>query len=57
MLRKEGGNAHTLDALLQALVMLERRPSGRRRIILMIAEKRDRRSKAGLGDVMECPNM
>jgi VWFA-related protein len=53
MLRKEGGDAHMLDALRQALLMLERRPAGRRRIILMIAEKRDRASQAKLPDVME----
>ncbi len=53
MLRKEGGEAHMLDALSQALVMLEHRPSGRRRIILMIAEKRDRSSQAKLDEVME----
>jgi VWFA-related protein len=53
MLRKEGGDARMLDALHQALLMLERRPVGRRRIILMIAEKRDRSSQAKLTDVME----
>jgi VWFA-related protein len=53
MLRKEGSSAHILDALLEALAMLERRPSHRRRIILMIAEKRDRQSGAKLPDVME----
>ena len=53
MLRKEGGDAHMLDALRQALLMLERRPPGRRRIILMIAEKRDRSSDAKLPEVME----
>jgi VWFA-related protein len=53
MLRMEGGEAHMLDALRQALLMFERRPPGRRRIILMIAEKRDRSSKAKLADVME----
>ena len=53
MLRKEGGSAHTLDALRQALVMLEARPPGRRRIILMVAEKRDRSSQAKLEEVME----
>jgi VWFA-related protein len=52
MLRKEGGNAHMLDALHEALAMLERRPPGRRRIILMIAEKHDRSSQAKLADVM-----
>src|SRR5664280_2020654 len=35
MLRMEGGGAHMLDALRQALIMLERRPPGRRRIVLM----------------------
>src|SRR5258708_37311214 len=53
MLRKEGGEAHMLDALRKALLMLEQRPPGRRRIILMIAEKRDRSSKAKLDEVME----
>jgi len=53
MLRKEGSDAHILDALVQALHMLEQRPAGRRRIILMIAEKRDRSSAAKLVDVMQ----
>ena len=53
MLRKEGDDAHMLDALRQALLMLEHRPSGRRPIILMIAERRDRSSKAKLSEVME----
>jgi VWFA-related protein len=53
MLRKEGDNAHILDALKQALAILEHRPPGRRRIILMIAERRDRSSKAKLPEVME----
>jgi VWFA-related protein len=53
MLRKEGGEAHTLDALRQALLMLERRPPGRRRIVLMVAERRDRSSQAKLPEVME----
>ncbi len=52
MLRMEGSNAHMLDAMRQALLMLEKRPAGRRRIILMIAEKRDRGSTARLTDVM-----
>ena len=53
MLRKEGGTARMLDAMQQALVMLGERPAGRRRIILMIAEKRDRSSAAKLPEVME----
>ncbi len=53
MLRKEGEGAQVLDALHQALTMLEHRPAGRRRIILMIAEKRDRASSAKLAEVAE----
>jgi VWFA-related protein len=53
MLRKEGESAHMLDGLREALVMLEQRPRGRRPIILMIAEKRDRSSEAKLAEVME----
>jgi VWFA-related protein len=52
MLRMEGGEAHTLDAIGQALTMLAARPARRRRIILMIAEKRDRGSSAALADVV-----
>lgn len=53
MLRMEGDGAHMLDALRQALVMLEHRPPGRRRIILLIAERRDRSSRVKLDEVME----
>jgi VWFA-related protein len=53
MLRKEGENAHILDAMHLALLMLAQRPSGRRRIILMIAERRDRSSKTKLPEVVE----
>jgi len=53
MLRMEGGQARALDAMSQALAMLRTRPAGRRRIILMIAEKRDRGSAAGPAEVME----
>jgi VWFA-related protein len=53
MLRKEGDNAHILDAMHQALLMLEQRPPGRRRIILMIAERRDRSSVRKLPEVVE----
>lgn len=53
MLRKEGDDAHILDALEQSMAMLVERPAGRRRIILMIAEKRDRSSKSKLTEVME----
>jgi VWFA-related protein len=53
MLRMEGSDAHMLDAMKQALAMLQKRPPGRRRIILMIAERRDRGSEAKLPEVME----
>lgn len=53
MLRKEGGGANMLDGLRQALQMLEQRPAGRRRMVLVIAEKRDRGSAAKLPEVME----
>jgi VWFA-related protein len=51
MLRKEGGGPCTLDALKEAFSMLERRPAGRRRIVLVVAEKRERGSEAKLADV------
>jgi VWFA-related protein len=53
MLRTEGSDAHVLDAIGQALTMLEQRPRERRRIILMIAEKRDRSSAAKLPEIVE----
>ena len=52
MLRKEGDDAHLLDAMRAALVMLEGQPAGQRRIILMIAERRDRGSEVHLPEVM-----
>lgn len=53
MLRMEGSGAHMLDAIGHALLMLEQQPPGRRRIILLIAEKRDRGSEAQLTDIVE----
>lgn len=53
MLRKEGHEAHILDALREALALLQQRPAGRRRIILMIAEKRDRSSQTKLAEVIQ----
>jgi VWFA-related protein len=53
MLRKEGPNANILDALLESLTLLEQRPPERRRIILIVAEKRDRSSTSKLPEVME----
>lgn len=53
LLRKEGGSSHMLDAIGQALTMLGQRPRERRRIILMIAERRDRSSESKLPEVMQ----
>ena len=53
MLRTEGSDAHILDGLATALRMLEQRLPQRRRIVLMIAETRDRSSHAKLTDVIE----
>lgn len=53
MLRKEADKAHTLDALIEASTMLAHRPAGRRRIILMIGENRDRSSKTKLPEAMQ----
>jgi VWFA-related protein len=52
MLRMEGDSAHMLDAMRRGLLMLEGQPAGRRRIILMIAEKRDRASVTKLPEVV-----
>ncbi len=49
----EGGSAPALDAIRKALEMLSHSQPGRRHIIFMIAEKRDRGSAAQLSDVME----
>jgi VWFA-related protein len=53
MLRKEGGNARMLDALREALRMLETQKAGRRRIMLVIGERRYRGSKTELREVVE----
>ena len=51
-LKVEGGDAVTLDALMQALQMLGTRSPERRRIIFLIAEKRDRSSESKLPEVV-----
>jgi VWFA-related protein len=51
-LRVEGDGACMLDAMREALRLLEGRTPGRRRVILMIAEKRDRSSQVELTDVV-----
>ena len=52
-LRAEGGVARSLDAIHRALEMLAQQPAGRRHIILMIAEKRDRGSESDMQAIME----
>jgi VWFA-related protein len=52
MLRTEGDGACTLDAMREALRLLGTRAPGRRRIMLIIAEKRDRSSQVELTDVV-----
>ncbi len=50
-LRPDGTGAATLDGIAKALQMLAARPSGRRPVILLVAETRDRSSGAGLAEV------
>ena len=52
-LRPEGGGAAALDGLSKALDMLAHRPSGRRLVVLMISESRDRSSQAKLPEVVQ----
>jgi len=51
-LRVEGGGGVALDAVMEALHMLREQPANRRRIILMIAEKRVRSATVNLQDVV-----
>ena len=53
MLRKEGGRATALDAVQEALTLLNKRPTRRRRVVLVIGEKKDRASAAKLAEVVE----
>ena len=52
-LRVEGKGAACLDGLRQALEVLSHRPPGRRLVVLMISESRDRSSQAKLPEVVE----
>jgi len=52
-MRPDGAGAAALDGLAKALDMLSHRPPGRRLIVLMIGESRDRSSKAKLPDVVQ----
>jgi VWFA-related protein len=51
-LRPEGGGCALLDGILEALHLLAARDPGRRRVILVIAERRDRSSKTKLPDLL-----
>lgn len=52
-LNTDGEQARALDAMMRALQLLSRRPAERRRIILMIGEKRDRGSGTKLAQAAE----
>ena len=52
-LRVQGRGAVLLDGIMEALRMLAQRNPGRRRILLLIAEKRDRSSKGNLSALLE----
>jgi VWFA-related protein len=48
----EGDGARTLDAIVTAMRMLDKRPADRRRILFLVAEKRDRGSAAKLEEAV-----
>jgi VWFA-related protein len=48
----EGNGACTLDAIVTAMRMLDKRPADRRRILFLVAEKRDRSSAAKLEEAV-----
>jgi VWFA-related protein len=52
-MRPDGGGAAVLDGLARALDMLSHRKPGRRLIVLMICESRDRSSQAKLPEVVQ----
>ncbi|MBZ5577028.1 MAG: VWA domain-containing protein [Acidobacteriia bacterium] len=52
-LKAKGPRAPALDAVRTAVQMLNERPSERRRIVLVIGEKRDRSSQAKLPEVLQ----
>ena len=56
-LRVQGERAAVLDGIMQALRMLARRSAERRRVILVIAEQRDRSSKAKLAELLREPGL
>jgi len=52
-LRVQGNGVATLDAIQESLRHFTRRPSENRRVLLVIAEKHDRSSKAKIGSILE----
>lgn len=51
-IKTRGDQARTLDAASQAITMLAARPPGRRKVILLISESRDRGSETKLPDLL-----
>jgi len=51
-LHVQGTGAVTLEAVMRSLDLLAKRPGGRRRILLVIGEKRDRSSKLPFSEVL-----
>jgi VWFA-related protein len=50
--RAGGTNARMVDAAADAIYLLETRPPGRRRVLILIGESKDRGSETGLEDVL-----
>jgi VWFA-related protein len=51
------GPNHAIDATLDAMRLLEQRPEGRRRILLLISEPRDQGSQSTLHDALADPEL
>ncbi len=56
-LRAQGDGAAVLDAIDRSLRLLAARPAGRRRVILAIAESRDRSSEIKIAELMRRPEL
>jgi len=56
-IRPRGNGCALLDGILESLRLLETRGPGRRRIILVIGERRDRSSQAKIADVLQQKQM
>jgi VWFA-related protein len=56
-LRVHGDGAAVLDAVSQSLRLLAARPAGRRRVLLAIAESRDRSSEIKIAELLQRPEL